>query len=98
MKCLKIKSGQGYFSDINGKDIAIDKISKDDILRFVDIITMSEEPIEIDDMNSNQIDNEAHKIIYMNLSEKLNELLSQRKRFVDESKSEYKEALEKYSK
>ena len=49
-------------------------------------------------MNSNQIDNEAHKIIYMNLSEKLNELLSQRKRFVDESKSEYKEALEKYSK
>lgn len=48
------------------------------------------------DAFSNQIRNPAHKIIYQNLSDKFNELLSNKTQFLDESEALYKDALQKY--
>lgn len=47
-------------------------------------------------MDENQISNPAHKIIYQNLSDKFNELLSNKTQFLDESEALYKDALQKY--
>lgn len=97
MKCLKIEKGQGFF--LNGKNEydRIDSIKKEDILRLVDIALDSEKEFEFDPMDDGLIQNEAHKIIYRNLSQKFDELLQNKNRFIDESEVKYKEALKKYT-
>ncbi len=96
MKCLKIENGKGFFIDKDGTYQEIDKMGKDDILHLLDIATDEEIDFEIDDMDENQISNPAHKIIYQNLSDKFNELLSNKTQFLDESEALYKDALQKY--
>lgn len=72
-------------------------MSKDDILKLLDIATNPEEEFEMDSIAEIPIVNEAHSIIYKSLYDKFNDLLSNRTRFFDESMSVYKSALEKYS-
>ena len=48
-------------------------------------------------MDDKLIQNEAHKIVYRNLSQKFDELLQNKDRFIDESEGKYKEALKKYT-
>ena len=97
MKCLKIEKGQGFFLNEKNEYDRIDSLKKEDILRLVDIALDSEKEFELDPMDDGLIQNEAHKIIYRNLSQKFDELLQNKNRFIDESEGKYKEALKKYT-
>ena len=97
MKCLKIEKGKGFFLKENDDYEKIDSIKKEDILRLVDIAINIDEDFEMDSMDDNLIQNEAHKIIYRNLSQKFDELLQNKNRFIDESEGKYKDALNKYT-
>ena len=97
MKYLIIDKGKGYF--INSRDTKeeIDKITKEDILRLLDIATDKDQEFEMDEPpeDSNSF-NQAHIIIYSHLYKKFNEILQDRDRFLDESTAIYKDALAKY--
>lgn len=96
MKYLKVDNGKGFFLRDETYE-AIDGMSKDDILKLLDIATNPEQEFEMDSIAEIPIVNEAHSIIYKSLYDKFNDLLSNRTRFFDESMSVYKSALEKYS-
>lgn len=97
MKFLKISNGKGYFLNLKGEMEEIDKITKEDILRLLDIATDNEQTFEMDSYeDNNNLSNEAHKIIYKHFHNKFNELLENKDRFYDESMSIYKDALAKY--
>ena len=73
----------------------IDLIQKEDMLNLLDAVTDKEIEFEMDE-NSDEILNEAHKIIYNELYKRLNELKEDKDRFLEESESLYKDALQKY--
>ncbi|WP_146682231.1 hypothetical protein [Limihaloglobus sulfuriphilus] len=92
MKLLKIDDNKGYF--VTRDDFAtVDKITKDDILRLVNL-TLDEEEVEFDEFNDDTLKNQAHKIIYKSVFEKLQNIKERRQEFKDESErlylSEYK--------
>ena len=96
MKCLEIKMGKGFFLRKTGEMIPLDQMKKEDLMFLLDIATSEENSFEMDDMEQHSIDNQAHQIIYSNLSDKFSELLLNKGRFLDESKGLYKDALQKY--
>jgi len=51
----------------------------------------------MDVFDKEKIGNQAHQIIYKNISEKFSDLSKNRSRFKDESEALYREAIEKYS-
>ena len=93
MKLLEIKDNKGYYCDDQGEFATVDKITKDDILRLVNL-TLGEEEVEFDEFSDDNLKNQAHKIIYKSIFEKLQELKKRRQEFKDESErlylSEYK--------
>ena len=98
MKCLEINNGKGYFLHKSGEMIPLDKIKKEDLMYLLDIATSENQSFEMDDIEEDVLDNQAHQIIYRNLSEKFSDLLSNKKRFLDESENLYRDALLKYQK
>lgn len=96
MKYLMIRRSKAYFIDADSKEKEIDTIGKDDILFLLEKATNPEVEFEIDELDSSNVKNEAHRIIYENISEKFKELLKNRNVFIDESESLYKDALSKY--
>lgn len=100
MKCLSVCNGQAFFTDKEGNQQPLDKITKDDILFLIDAITDPErenEQFEIDDLTKIEIKNEAHKVIYQNLGGKLQELIDNRTKLFDEAENTYEAAINKYS-
>lgn len=96
MNYLKIENGKGFFLDSDNHWKEIDTIQKEDILHLLDCATDSQIDFQMDRIESDNIKNEAHKIIYDNLYRKFFELSSNKNRFLDESEGLYKEALQKY--
>lgn len=97
MKCLEVSNGKGYFLNLQGEMQEIDKISKEDILRLLDIATDKDKTFEMDLCDEKHgPENEAHRIIYGHLYKKFSEFLENKTRFHDESTSMYKDALNKY--
>jgi hypothetical protein len=94
MKYLKIERNKGYFSIDGAKWIQIDEITKEHLLKLVDIALKKE--FEMDEYDSAKMANQSHQIIYKNIFDKLNELKLNKNRFKDESKSIYREAIAKY--
>ncbi len=95
MKLLKIEDSRGHFLLEDGSSAEIDKITKEDILRLVDL-TLSEEDIEYDEYSDEAVRNQAHQIVYKSVYEKLKELRSRREEFVDESERMYLADYERY--
>ena len=93
---LKIENGKGYFLNEKGDLQEIHEICKEDLLRLLDSATDSDINFEMDEMKDGNIQNEAHRIIYDSLYRKFKELLENKSRFIDESESLYKDALQKY--
>ena len=93
---LKIENGKGYFRNSNNQMQQIHDIRKEDILTLLDFATDSSVDFEMDEMTDDNIQNEAHRIIYDGLYRKFKELLYNKARFVDESESLYKDAIKKY--
>lgn len=97
MKYLKIEDNKGYFlKDKSNPDewTEIDQIDKNDLMKLLEFA--SEPDFEMDTYNESMIHHKAHQIIYKNLTEKFDTFLSNKSRFIDESESIYKTALEKY--
>jgi hypothetical protein len=94
MKLLKIEGDLGYYHDDHGKFAPIDKITKDDLLRLVNL-TLDEE-VEFDEYKDEYIKNHAHQIVYKSISEKLRGLKERRQEFIDESERLYLQEYERY--
>ena len=95
MKLLKIENSCGHFRLESGDFSPVDKISKDDLLRLVNL-TLSEEEVEFDAYDESMIQNHAHQVIYKSVIRKLQSLLQRKQEFVDESARLYLEDYEKY--
>ena len=96
MKCLEISNGKGFFLHKSGNMVPLDQMKKEDLLYLLDIATSDDQSFEMDDIEQNNIDNQAHQIIYSSLSDKFSDLLANKTRFLEESSNLYREALHKY--
>jgi len=95
MKLLKVDGTQGFFCDDKGNYSEIDKITKEDLLRLVNL-TLKEEQVEFDPYDETVVKNLAHQVIYKSIVQKLNSLRERRKEFTDESERLYLADYEKY--
>ena len=96
MTYLKIDRGRGYFLNAENDMQEIHEIRKEDLLRLLELATDSSIDFEMDEITDENIQNEAHRIIYDSLYRKFKDLLENRSRFIDESESLYKDAIQKY--
>jgi hypothetical protein len=94
MKLLQISDG-GRFLDAKGEYALIDLITKEDLLRLVDL-TLSTD-VEFDAYDEQLIKNRAQQIVYKSVVEKLVELHGKKGRFLDESERLYLTEYEKYT-
>lgn len=95
MKLLKVKDGKGYFLGEGNEDQPLDKLTKEDLLRLVNL-TLSENDIILDEYDEELLKNQAHQIIYKNVHTKLTLLRDRRSEFVDESERLFLEAYDAY--
>ena len=72
MKLLKTENNLGFYLRDLGNYDSIDKITKEDLMRLVDLTLQKE--VEFDEYDENAIKNEAHRIVYKNILEKLQSL------------------------
>lgn len=94
MKLLKIENHMGFYHNESEQYTPIDKITKEDLLRLVNLTL--QEDVEFDVYDDNLIKNQAHQIVYKNVFEKLRSLKDRKKEFVDESERLYLKEYEKY--
>ncbi len=94
MKLLNIEGNHGHYLGDQGDFAPIDKITKEDLLRLVDL-TLAEE-VEFDEYDDEAIKNQAHQILYKSIFEKLADLKKRKQEFTDESERLYLEEYEKY--
>ncbi len=94
MKLLSIENNAGYYLNDLGQYNPIDKITKEDLLRLVNL-TLHED-VEFDAYDDSAIKNQAHQIVYKSLFEKLRDLKDRKKEFVDESERLYLKEYERY--
>jgi len=94
MKLLKIENNRGHFVLADGRFESLDKLTKEDLLRLVDL-SLTEE-VDFDDYEDSSLANQAHQIIYKSVYEKLTELASRREEFTDESEGLYVEEYDRY--
>jgi len=95
MKLLKISDGSAYYCAPDGEFATIDKITKDDLMRLVDL-TLSQD-VEFDGYDEDTIKNQAQQIVYRSVVEKLEELSQRKSEFIDESERLYLQDFERYS-
>jgi len=95
MKYLKINNGKGLYQTEPENWIELDKIGKDDLMTLLDKAV--NEDFEMDEYDTEALQNKAHQIIYNHLYQKFSELILNKSRFKDESEQLYKSAIEKYT-
>ena len=94
MQLLKIENSLGHFLDSAGNYQPIDRITKEDLLRFVDLTLKGE--VEFDGYDEHKLKNQAHQIVYKSIYEKLRQLTERKQEFKDESERLYLEEYGKY--
>jgi hypothetical protein len=95
MKLLRIADNAGQFLGANGDYVAIDRITKEDLLRLVGQI-IEEESADLDEFDSESIKNQAHQVIYRSVSQKLADLRERRTEFIDEAARLFLDEYERY--
>ena len=95
MKLLRIADSQGQFLVADGSHVAIDRITKEDLLRLVSL-AIDEEVAELDEFDGEAIKNQAHKVIYKSVALKLADLRKRRKQFIDEAARLFLDEYESY--
>ncbi len=96
MKCLRIKNGKGQFS-VDGTNYSeIDKISKDNVLKLLDVALSEDQIFEMDDYDESLLANKAHRVIYRSLHEKFISLNANKSQFTSEVDELYQDVLDKY--
>lgn len=94
MKLLSISEGKGFFLGEAGSPTPIDQITKEDLLRLVDLTLTLDAPMDAYDVSL--LLNQAHQIIYENVWTRLSELGSRKKEFLDDSKRAFLTEYERY--
>lgn len=98
MKYLYINNGKGFYSttglEKDKQDIS--NILKDDILIILNKCLEEDKEFSMDEYNEDTLHNAAHKIIYRNIFQKLDELRKKQDRFIDDKSNLYKAAIDKY--
>lgn len=94
MKYFKIKNNQVYFLNQENKEIALDQITKEDLLFLIN--KAFDEDFEFDKYDSDKIKNQAHNLIYKNIENKFSEVIAQKDEIIDEVNNLYKAAIDKY--
>ena len=94
MKLLSIENNLGLYLGETSQYKPVDKITKEDLLRLVNL-TLRED-VEFDVYDENAIKNQAHQIVYKSVFEKLRSLKDRKKEFVDESERLYLKEYERY--
>ena len=94
MKLLSIEDGKGLFLGESGKFFPIDKITKEDILRLLNLTL--QDSVELDEYEEQALKNHAHQIVYKSLYEKLRDLQKRRQEFKDQSERLFLKEYEKY--
>lgn len=94
MKILKYENNVSYLY-VDGKNKKILEISKEDILKALEYIYENED-IELEEYNNEKIVNEAEKIVYENLYNKLNNFKENKPILKNEIDNLFKELEEKY--
>ena len=94
MKLLKIENNLGHYLSESGEYLLIDKITKDHLLRLVNLTLGND--VMFDEYDDKKIKNQAHQIVYKSIYEKLQSLRERRQEFIDESERLYLQDYEKY--
>ena len=94
MKLLKIEDNQGFFYASDDEYLPMDKLTKDALLKLVDITL--ENDIEMDEYDESTIKHQAHQVIYKSVSNKLLSLNNRKQEFTDESERLFLTEYEKY--
>lgn len=94
MKLLRIDNNAGFYLNESDQYTPIDKITKEDLLRLVNLTLQAD--VEFDAYDDNAIKNQAHQIVYKSVFEKLRGLKDRKKEFVDESERLYLKEYERY--
>lgn len=95
MKLLRISDSTGHFSCDGVQYLPIDRITKDDLLRLVNL-TIEGDEIEFDEYDEQVLKNQAHRVIYKNVVQKLQDLRARKKEFVDQAARLFYEEYESY--
>jgi hypothetical protein len=94
MKLLSISDGKGFFLSETGSPAPLDQLSKEDLLRLVELTLTSD--AQMDAFDPALLQNQAHQIIYENVWSRLAELALRKKEFLDESRRLYLTEYERY--
>lgn len=95
MKILKIERGNGFYLSGADQYIEIDKITKDHLLELINATL--EHEVTFDAYDEQSLHNQAQRIVYRNILEKLQDLASRRQEFKDESDKWYEKEYERYA-
>ena len=94
MKILKYESNTSYLY-VDGKYKKLLEISKEDILKSLEYIYENED-VELEEYDKEKIVNEAEKIVYENLYNKLNNFKEDKPILKNEIDNLFKDLEEKY--
>ena len=95
MKILKYESNASYLY-VDGKYKKLLEISKEDILKSLEYIYENED-VELEEYDKEKIVNEAEKIVYENLYNKLNNFKEDKPILKNEIDNLFKDLEEKYN-
>lgn len=94
MKILKCQNDICYLN-VNGQDKKILEITKEDILRALEY-SYSNDDIELEEYDKDKIKNEAERIIYENLYNKIQDFIDNKQTLKNEIDGLFRELEEKY--
>ena len=95
MKLLKTEDNQGFFRNKDDGFDPVDKLTKEDLLRLAELV-LEEDDVEFDPYDEEVVKNEAHRILYKNVWEKLQGLRDRRVEFLEKRDTLYQKAYEEY--
>lgn len=91
---LKIENNQGFFKKYDGEYEQIDKITKEDLLRIMEIILESD--AEMEEYDEEKIKNQAHQVVYKSIYTNFKSLKDRKEEFKDNTERLYQEEYTKY--
>ena len=94
MKILKYENNVSFLN-VDGVDKKILEITKDDILKVLEYIYNNDD-VELEEFDKDRIVNEAEKIVYENLYNKLNSFKENKQTLKNEIDDLFKDLEEKY--
>lgn len=94
MKLLKIENSLGHYLNETGQYNHIDKITKEDLLRLVDLALKEE--VVFDEYDESVLQHSAHQIVYKSILDKLDDLNNRKGEFKDTSERMFLDEHEKY--